>query len=154
VLDAGCHAGDLITSDVVAALGYTDHVQQYNEVIGMCLNGYPLRSTGTIILQWEGSGFYKVFENEFHVVEGDSLPWQIVLGAETCSRNSLLLVGAFGGTKRQILPKKGKKDKSEDAARMEKHKKEVATNTERVKRDKKGREAARSGGGSSTNSRV
>jgi len=45
-------------------------------------------------------------------------------------------------------------DKSEDAARTERHKKEVAANAERVKRDKKVREVARSGGGSSTNSRV
>jgi len=110
MLDAGCHAGDLITWDVVAALGYTDHVRLHNEVIGMCLNGYPLRSIGTIDLQWEGLGFYKVFETSFHVVEGYSLPWQIILGAETCSRNSLLLVGAFGGTKRQVLPKKGKSE--------------------------------------------
>ena len=108
VLDAGCHAGDLITSDVVTALNCMDKIQSCNEVIGMCLHGDGLKSIGTIVLRWEGVGFYKIFETRFHVVEGDSLAWQIILGAETCAAHNLLTVGAFGGSKRQVFSKKDK----------------------------------------------
>jgi hypothetical protein len=108
VLDAGCHAGDLITSDVVVALNCMDKVQTCNEVIGMCLHGDGLKSIGTIVLRWEGVGFYKIFETRFHVLEGDCLPWQIILGAETCAAHNLLTVGAFAGSKRQVFPRKNK----------------------------------------------
>jgi hypothetical protein len=110
VLDAGCYAGDLITSEVVAIVGCQNKVEACNEVIGMCLHGHPLRSTGTVVLQWEGVGFYKVFETRFHIIEGDCLPWQVILGANTCAKHGLLAVGvgAFGGSNIPVFPKKGK----------------------------------------------
>lgn len=108
VLDAGCHVGDLITSEVITALGFMDRVQPCDEVLGICLNGSLLKSNGTITLRWQGVGFYKIFETCFHIVEGDFLAWQIILGAETCATHSLLTVGAFGGSKHQVFQRKGK----------------------------------------------
>ncbi|KAE9371959.1 hypothetical protein N431DRAFT_339003 [Stipitochalara longipes BDJ] len=143
VLDTGCHAGNLITSEVVAALGCMDNVQPCNEVLGICLNGDVLKSTGTIELQWEGAGCYKILKSRFHVIEGNSLAWQIILGAETCASHSLLTVGAFGLSKHQVFPKKGKKHDPEDAARKDKHKQDVADNAERVARDKAEKKAAK-----------
>jgi hypothetical protein len=108
VLDAGCLAGDLITLEVIAALGCMDKVQPCDEVLGICLHGDVLKSTGTIDLQWEGTGLYKLFKSRFHVVESRPLAWQIIVGAETCALHSLLTVGAFGGSKHQVFQKKGK----------------------------------------------
>lgn len=159
MLDAGCYAGDLITSEVITALGCMDKVQPCNEVVGICLHGDPLKSTGTIELLWEGSGLYKVFRTRFHVVDGDAFAWQIILGAETCASHSLLTVGAFGGSKHQVHPKGKSKSFSlhrcissqgsltfseldaRDKARMDSHKENIATNAERVKRDKAERKA-------------
>jgi len=108
VLDAGCHVGDLITSNVITALGFMDRVQPCDEVLGICLNGSLLKSNSTTTLRWQGVGFYKIFETYFHVVEGDFLAWQIILGAETCATHSLLTVGGFGGSKHQVFQRKGK----------------------------------------------
>jgi len=62
----------------------------------------------TIVLRWEGVGLYKIFESRFYVVQGDSLTWQIILGAKTCATHNLLTAGAFGGSKRQVFYKKEK----------------------------------------------
>ncbi|PMD62035.1 uncharacterized protein K444DRAFT_718773 [Hyaloscypha bicolor E] len=146
ILDAGCYAGDLITFDVIITLGCIDKVQLCDEAVGVCLNGSMLRSIGTIVLRWEGVGLYKIFESRFYVVQGDSLAWQIILGAKTCATHNLLTAGAFGGSKRQVFYKKEKKDSAEDAARIEKYKKDVADNAERVERDKAARAAAKAQG--------
>jgi hypothetical protein len=108
ILDAGCYAGDLITFDVIMTLGCIDKVQLCDEAVGVCLNGSMLRSIGTIVLRWEGVGLYKIFESRFYVVQGDSLTWQIILGAKTCATHNLLTAGAFGGSKRQVFYKKEK----------------------------------------------
>jgi hypothetical protein len=100
VIDTGCDGGDMVTPEVVSSLGYTSKVQICYKVIGICLNGHELRSTGTVSLKWHVIGSYKFVESRFHIVEGDSLPWQIVLGANTCNKYELFTVAAFG--KRQI----------------------------------------------------
>jgi len=111
-LDAGCYAGDLISSEVIAIIGCQDQVHPEDKIIGICLHGHPLRSLGTVVLRWEGVGFYKVFETLFHVVEGNSLPWQVILGANTCAKHNLLTIGAaaFGGSCTPVFPKKEKSE--------------------------------------------
>jgi hypothetical protein len=55
-----------------------NNIKTCNEFIGICLHGHELRSIGTVILRWEGQGFYKIFQEGFHVIAGESLPWQII----------------------------------------------------------------------------
>jgi hypothetical protein len=69
-----------------------------------CLNGNELVSLGTIELRWKGKGFRKIFRTTFHVIGGDVLPWEVLLGAETIQKHSILKFAGFGGT--AVFPKK------------------------------------------------
>jgi hypothetical protein len=160
ILDAGCDAGDVISLQVVSDLLLWDKVQLCDKVIGVCLHGHELKSVGTIVLRWEGKGFYKIFETRFHVIQGDSLPWQVILGAATCAEHHLLTAGAYGG-RRQILPARPKgepvqvqvsivkprlillAERAEHAIRKAEFEKEAAANMVRVNDDKKKKQAAR-----------
>lgn len=106
ILDTGCEAGDLISGEVVSALNLWSEVEFRHEVIGTCLNGSDLRSIGTLMLRVNGRGFRKIFNTRFYVVAGESLSWQVVLGASTCANHHLLQAGAYGS--RTVQPKKSK----------------------------------------------
>lgn len=106
ILDSGCEGGDLISEEVISALDLWSEVECRHEVIGTCLNGSDLVSVGTIVLRVNGLGLCKIFNTRFYVVAGESLSWQVVLGASTCANHHLLKVGAYG--LRVVQPKKSK----------------------------------------------
>ena len=101
----------MITSEVVSSLGYTSKIQSCDKAIGICIDGHEIRSAGVVNIQWHVVGGYHIVESWFQVVEGESLPWQIVLGAETCIKYHLLTVGVFG--KVQVPHKKSKSKQHE-----------------------------------------
>lgn len=106
ILDTGCEAHNLIAYRVIVDMSLVKDIILSSTPICICLNGDTLISMGTIILRWKGRGFRKVFETTFHVIEDNDLPWQVILGAETIRKESILKFMGFGG--RTILPKKTK----------------------------------------------
>lgn len=102
-LDTGCEAHNLITIQALSELRMLDEVQALDEVICICLNGQEMRSSGTVILQWKGKGFRKIFNTHFHLVEEEVLPWEVILGGKMIHEHSILRFGGFGA--RCILPK-------------------------------------------------
>jgi hypothetical protein len=106
ILDTGCEAYNLITYQVVDNMHKAEEINGSAEPICICLNGETLASMGTINLRWKGRGFRKIFETTFHVIGGDNMSWQVILGAETIKRECILKFMGFGG--RTILPKKTK----------------------------------------------
>lgn len=107
ILDTGCEVGDLISEEVVSALNLWSEVEFCHEVIGTCLNGGDLRSIGTLMLRVDGRSFRKTFRTRFYVIAGESLSWQVVLGASTCAHHHLFKASAYGGS-RALQPKKSK----------------------------------------------
>ena len=103
-LDTGCEVHNLITMQAVSELKMLAELQALDDVICICLNGQELRSTGSIMLQWRGKGFRKIFNTRFYIVEGDTLPWEVILCAKTIHEHSILKFCGFGA--RCILPKK------------------------------------------------
>lgn len=75
---------------------------------GICLNGSSLSSIGTITLRWKGKRFRKIFTTTFHVIDGESIPWQIVLGSQTIIEHGIVKFAGFGGKNIIALPKKTK----------------------------------------------
>jgi hypothetical protein len=106
-LDTGCEVHNLITLQAVHRLHMSDNVIIHNESICTCLNGELLISMGTVILRWKGKRFRKIFTTAFHVIDGDTLPWDTILGAETIHEHGILKFAGFGGAT-HILPKKTK----------------------------------------------
>ncbi|KAH8651867.1 hypothetical protein BGZ60DRAFT_420408 [Tricladium varicosporioides] len=106
-LDTGCEIHNLITLQAVHRLHMSDEVTGDSEPICTCLNGEQLISMGTITLRWKGKCFRKIFTTVFHVINGDSLPWDVILGAETIHEHSILKFAGFGGAN-PILPKRTK----------------------------------------------
>lgn len=106
ILDTGCEAHNLISYQVIDDMHETQNIILSAQPICICLNGENLVSMGTVILRWKGRGFRKIFQTTFHVIEDNGLPWQVILGAETIRRESILKFMGFGG--RTILPKKTK----------------------------------------------
>lgn len=102
-LDTGCEAHDLISFEVISNLGMTSRISNNKEAICTCLDGEQLFSIGTVKLHWKGKGFRKIFETTFHVIDGNVLPWQIILGAETIHEHGILKFAGFGG--RPYYPK-------------------------------------------------
>jgi hypothetical protein len=96
-LDTGCVVSNLVSSDVVVqALGIPLPSRQSPSVIGMCLNGEELKSSGKMTLKWRAKGFHKIFMTEFDVVMGKDLPWDIILGAATIREHKILKFAGFG----------------------------------------------------------
>jgi hypothetical protein len=110
-LDTGCEVHNLITLQAVYRLHMSDNMTIHNESICTCLNGEQLISMGTLVLRWKGKRFRKIFTTLFHVINGDSLPWDVILGAETIDEHCILKFAGFGGAS-PILPKKTKGLKS------------------------------------------
>jgi hypothetical protein len=108
ILDGGCAVGDLISEEVVSGLNSWSEVEFDHKVIGTCLNGDDIHSIGTLVLRVDGEGLCKILDIKFYVVPGDSLPWQVVLGASTCAKHHLLKVGAYGGREVPSKECKGK----------------------------------------------
>jgi hypothetical protein len=106
ILDTGCEAHNLISYQVIDDMHKAENIIQSAQPICICLNGETLVSMGTIILRWKGRGFRKIFETTFHIIEDNDLPWQVILGAETIRKESILTFMGFGG--RTMLPKKTK----------------------------------------------
>ena len=95
-LDTGCEVSNLIGPRVIEALGIPIPSDQNPAVIGVCLNGEELRSSGNIMLKWRAKGFRKVFTTRFEIVAGQDLPWDIILGAKTIREHNILKFGGFG----------------------------------------------------------
>lgn len=75
----------------------------------VCLNGSSLSSVGTITLRWKGKRFRKIFTTTFHVFDGQSTTWQVILGAETIVEHGILKFAGFAGQSVFTLPKKIKR---------------------------------------------
>jgi hypothetical protein len=104
-LDTGYDGDGLITYEAVKEhLELTNSMIPSHELICLCLNGQELRSKGDIVLRWKGEGFRKVFMTTFHVVDGEFLPYQMLLGAKTIREHGILKFAGFSG--RAIHPKK------------------------------------------------
>ncbi|PMD64633.1 uncharacterized protein K444DRAFT_659903 [Hyaloscypha bicolor E] len=130
ILDTGCEAYNLITYQVVDNMHKAEEINGSAELICICLNGETLASMGTINLRWKGRGFRKIFETTFHVIGGDNMSWQVILGAETIKRECILKFMGFGG--RTILPKKTKDERAREDQRRREHDEEVARNAAEV----------------------
>ncbi|KAH8648059.1 hypothetical protein BGZ60DRAFT_535191 [Tricladium varicosporioides] len=140
-LDTGYDGDGLITYEALE-----DHLNLINsmipsdEVICLCLNGQELRSKGIIVLRWRGEGFRKVFKTTFHVIDGEFLPYQMLLGAKTIHKNGILKFAGFVG--HAIHPKKSKKEKLNDPTRRQEHREKAAANDKKVAADKSAKEKA------------
>jgi hypothetical protein len=102
-LDTGCEEHNLITAQLLHEHGLWDFVSLDAQSILTCLNGNNLVSLGTIQLRWKGKGFRKIFYTTFHIIGGDILPWEVLLGARTIQDHSILKFAGFGG--KAIMPK-------------------------------------------------
>ncbi|KUJ20685.1 uncharacterized protein LY89DRAFT_666334 [Mollisia scopiformis] len=140
-LDTGCEIHNLITLQAVHKLHLFDNTTIHNESICTCLNGEQLMSMGTLILRWKGKRFRKIFTTIFHVINGDSLPWDVILGAEAIREYSILKFAGFGGA-RPILPKKSREKKAYLTTRKREHNEKAATNDAKVDADIKAKEEA------------
>jgi hypothetical protein len=96
ILDSGDEVGNLITEECIVALGLSSKVERDDKVIGRCTCGRNISSTGTLVLQLNGDRLSKLLELEFFVVRGDSLPWELFIGAESCYTYHFLKPGIFG----------------------------------------------------------
>lgn len=105
-LDSGYDGnGGLITYEAVKEhLEMNDCIVPSEELVCLCLNGQELRSKGIITLRWKGEGFRKIFRTTFHVIEGEFLPFQMLLGAKALHEHRILKFAGFGG--RAVHPKK------------------------------------------------
>jgi len=101
-LDTGCEAHDLVSSQAIRKLGLMAMIKFDRRPICVCLNGQELISVGTVELQWKGKSFRSIFSTQFEVIEGEVLPWDIVLGAKTIEKHGILKFCGFGG--RRIHP--------------------------------------------------
>lgn len=158
-LDTGCEVHNLITLNAVYRLHMFDNMTTHSEPICTCLNGEQLISMGTLVLRWKGKCFRKIFTTVFHVIDGDALPWDVILGAKTIHEHKILKFAGFGGAS-PILPKKTKglksdlsficvnahscitEEKKYNTARQRKHDKEVAANDSKVDADIRAKEEA------------
>ncbi|KAE9365189.1 hypothetical protein N431DRAFT_518271 [Stipitochalara longipes BDJ] len=138
-LDTGCEIHNLITLQAVHRLHMFHELIVYNEPICTCLNGEQLTSMGTLVLRWKGKRFRKIFTTVFHVIDGDCLPWDVILGAETIQEHGILKFAGFGGA---ILPKRTKEQKAYATARKEERNKEAAANDAKVDADIQAKEEA------------
>lgn len=107
MLDTGCEVYNLITWDAVNTLQLADEIISQTVNISTCLNGEPLSSIGTLVLRWKGKSFRKIFTTTFHIIDGVSLPWDVILGAKTIQEHGILKFAGFAGSK-HILPKDNK----------------------------------------------
>ncbi|KAE8450288.1 hypothetical protein EG329_006716 [Mollisiaceae sp. DMI_Dod_QoI] len=140
-LDTGCEVHNLITLQAVHKLNMSDNIIIRDESICTCLNGDELMSVGTIVLRWKGKRFRKIFTTVFHVINGNSLPWDVILGAETIHEHSILKFAGFGGAG-PILPKKTKEEKAYAATRKRERDEKAAANDAKVDADIKAKEEA------------
>ncbi|KAH8593913.1 hypothetical protein B0O99DRAFT_688343 [Bisporella sp. PMI_857] len=140
-LDTGCEVYNLITLQTIHKLHMSDQVDICCEPICTCLNGEQLISMGTLVLRWKGKRFRKIFTTVFHVIDGNSLAWEVILGAETINEHSILKFAGFGGAS-PILPKKKKEEKAHAAARKQERDKRAAANDAQVDADIRAKEEA------------
>ncbi|KAH7420116.1 hypothetical protein BKA64DRAFT_652413 [Cadophora sp. MPI-SDFR-AT-0126] len=131
-----------ITLQTLRNIHMFSKMERYHEDVGICLNGSSLASIGTITLLWKGKQFRKIFTTKFHVIDGESIPWQIILGSETIIEHGIVKFAGFGGKSIIALPKETKDDKNGRKDRRDKHKKEAAANDAEVEADKRAREEA------------
>ncbi|KAL5322064.1 hypothetical protein ACEPPN_010033 [Leptodophora sp. 'Broadleaf-Isolate-01'] len=143
VLDSGCDL-NLISARTLRDLLMIEYMDKNPEDLCVCLNGGNLSSIGTITLRWKGKQFRKIFTTTFHVIDGDgdSLPWQVILGADTIVEHGILKFAGFGGRRIPILPKKTKEEKKQRSKRSDKHREEAAENDAKVDADVRQREEA------------
>ncbi|KAH8778355.1 hypothetical protein F5882DRAFT_519744 [Hyaloscypha sp. PMI_1271] len=142
ILYTGCEAYNLIAYQVVDNMQKVEEINGSAEPICICLNGETLVSMGTINLRWKGRGFRKIFETTFHVIGGDNMSWQVILGAETIKRECILKFMGFGG--RNILPKKSKDERARADQRRREHDEEVARNAAEVAANETAKESSAS----------
>ncbi|KAG4439976.1 hypothetical protein IFR05_004550 [Cadophora sp. M221] len=141
VLDSGCDL-NMISARTLRDLLMFEYMDENPDDLCVCLNGGNLSSIGTITLHWKGKQFRKIFTTTFHVIDGDSLPWQVILGANTIVEHGILKFAGFGGRRIPVLPKKTKEEKKERSKRHDKHREEAAKNDAKVDADVLQREEA------------
>lgn len=107
MLDTGREVYNLITWDAVNTLQLQNEIDSQTANIATCLNGEPLTSIGTLVLRWKGKSFRKIFTTTFHIIDGVTLPWDVILGAETIREHGILKFAGFAGSK-HILSKEKK----------------------------------------------
>lgn len=106
-LDTGSEL-NWITVETLHDIAMFNSMDRRHENNGICLNGSSLSSIGTITLRWKGKRFRKIFTTTFHVIDGESIPWQIVLGSQTIIEHGIVKFAGFGGKNIIALPKKMK----------------------------------------------
>ncbi|KAL5331147.1 hypothetical protein ACEPPN_000676 [Leptodophora sp. 'Broadleaf-Isolate-01'] len=141
VLDSGCDL-NMISARTLRDLLMFEYMDKNLEDLCVCLNGGNLSSIGTITLRWKGKQFRKIFTTTFHVIDGDSLPWQVILGADTIIEHGILKFAGFGGRRIPILPKTTKDEKKEKSKRKDNHRDEAAKNDAKVDADVRQKEEA------------
>jgi hypothetical protein len=104
LLGSRSSAGNLVSQDLINALDMWSKVNFRDEVIAVCTNGDNLNSLGSVVPRL--GGLRKMLELEFYIVGGGSLPWEMILSAETCTEHHLLNVGCFGAF--MVIPKQSK----------------------------------------------
>jgi hypothetical protein len=102
-LDTGCEEHNLITEQILHQYELWAFVSLGSHSILTCLDGNDLVSLGTIQLRWKCEGFRKIFRSTFHIIGGDILPWEVLLGARTIQDHGILKFAGFGG--KAIMPK-------------------------------------------------
>ncbi len=96
ILDTGCQEHNLISRELVDRYELWDYNSSDEQLIGTCLNGNDLLSMRTVELRWKGKRFRKIFHTTFHVVDGDTLPWEVLLGGKTIQEHGILKFAGFG----------------------------------------------------------
>ncbi|KAH7350640.1 hypothetical protein BKA65DRAFT_549643 [Rhexocercosporidium sp. MPI-PUGE-AT-0058] len=140
-LDSGCDL-NLMSATTLRELLMFGNMNQYHDDLCVCLNGGNLSSIGTITLRWKGKRFRKIFTTTFHIIDGDSLPWDVILGADTIVEHGILKFAGFGSRRIPVLPKKTKDEKNKESKRKSKHQEEITANDANVEADIRRREEA------------
>jgi hypothetical protein len=107
-LDTGMDRHNLISPRLVEEMGLASDVENQEEDICECLDGKPLRSTGTITVRWKGKSFLKIFTTIFHLVEEYDPAWEMLLSAETIFKHKIFEYKGFGGRAYFSTKQKGK----------------------------------------------
>ncbi|CAG8950944.1 hypothetical protein HYFRA_00006341 [Hymenoscyphus fraxineus] len=139
MLDTGCEVHNLITWDAVSALQLMNGINPRTADIAICLNGEPLSSIGTLVLRWKGKSFRKIFTTTFQVIDGVSLPWDLILGAQEIEEHGILRFAGFAGSK-HILRKEKKGDKAKAEDRRREQDKKAEFNKVKVDNHKRAKE--------------
>lgn len=128
IIDTGCHAGDLVSLEVVKDLGIKNisFTNEDNQDL-QSVRGGLFKACGAVDLSWRGIpkgsvlNFSRNFKTRFLVIDAEriELPFQILIGSETIWKYNILnapvLVGGRPAQDHNIigLPPKNKSEKKD-----------------------------------------